>query len=334
MVDTWSQDFEGGSDGTTITSANSGTGGRKPVDVVLGTGSTGAYESTSPIAGSLSAKLNGPSGQAAYVNAGSVATQGGFRATHRFAAAPNQNTAVHIVRGSTKVGQVQLLANGKLRFENSNSSEFHDTPSALSFPVTVVLNLAFDTGTDATDGRLKFSARSTGGAYLGGESAPHEMGATNAGAGITSSFFQAGKANASTDTQDYYVDDEYGLTGAYSFAGPDADPIADAGPAQVDVEPGDLVTLDGTGSVSPGGGALTYAWTQTAGAAVVLDDDTAAEPTFTAPGTVAGDTLEFELVVTAGGIDSTPATVTVEVLPVTEFAAVGGSLVPLVPFTA
>jgi tRNA A37 threonylcarbamoyladenosine biosynthesis protein TsaE len=72
-------------------------------------------------------------------------------------------------------------------------------------------------------------------------------------------------------------------------------PIANAG-ADQDVSEGATVTLDGSTST---GRNLTYAWTQTAGTAVVLSDDTAESPTFTGPPVAAaGETLTFQLTVT------------------------------------
>ena len=81
-------------------------------------------------------------------------------------------------------------------------------------------------------------------------------------------------------------------------------PVADAGDDQ-DVNEGDTVTLDGTGSGDPDRGTtLTYEWSQTSGAAVTLSNATAAAPTFTAP---AGPALMFELSVTDGSLSSTDA---------------------------
>ncbi|HEU5149656.1 MAG TPA: PKD domain-containing protein, partial [Iamia sp.] len=91
-------------------------------------------------------------------------------------------------------------------------------------------------------------------------------------------------------------------------------PTANAGPDQ-DVDAGDTVTLDGTGSTDPDGDTLTYAWEQTAGPAVTLTGATTAQPTFTAPTGPA--TLTFELTVADGrdGTDTDTVTITVNGLP-------------------
>jgi K319-like protein len=94
-------------------------------------------------------------------------------------------------------------------------------------------------------------------------------------------------------------------------------PIANAGPDQ-SVNGNSLVTLDGSASNDPDGQALTYMWTQTAGAnTVTLSDPTAVMPTFTAPN--ANDTLVFQLQVCdpdACSTDSVTINVTAVVVPV------------------
>ncbi|OQA84186.1 MAG: Serine/threonine-protein kinase PknD [bacterium ADurb.Bin236] len=94
-------------------------------------------------------------------------------------------------------------------------------------------------------------------------------------------------------------------------------PIANAGPDQFIIQPGVLVTLDGAASSDADGDALTYAWTQTAGAAVVLSSSTASQPTFT-PATC-GD-YTFRLIVNDGAINSLPdfVTITVNCVPVAD----------------
>jgi len=76
-------------------------------------------------------------------------------------------------------------------------------------------------------------------------------------------------------------------------------PVADAGASQTKDE-GSLVTLDGSGSSDPDGGdTLSYEWVQVGGPTVVLSDDTAAQPTFSAPAVPPGGAVfEFALIVT------------------------------------
>ena len=82
----------------------------------------------------------------------------------------------------------------------------------------------------------------------------------------------------------------------------------------VTVRAGARVALDGTGSSLRPGATPTYAWTQTAGPTVTLDDATSATPAFIAPSVSASTDLTFSLTVSDGTFSSTD-TVTVTVLP-------------------
>lgn len=75
-------------------------------------------------------------------------------------------------------------------------------------------------------------------------------------------------------------------------------PVANAGPDNT-VEMGQTVTLNGSGSTTPFGTITSYLWTQVAGTAATLSDNTAANPTFTPPTVpVIGAVLRFQLTVT------------------------------------
>ena len=90
-------------------------------------------------------------------------------------------------------------------------------------------------------------------------------------------------------------------------------PVAIAPAAQVVTEGAD-VTLVGTGT-DPDGDAITgYSWTQVGGPVAPLDGQGTASLHFVAPQVLEDTTLTFELVVQAGGLDSTPSRVEVKVL--------------------
>ena len=89
-------------------------------------------------------------------------------------------------------------------------------------------------------------------------------------------------------------------------------PTADAGPDYAPI-PGELVTLDGSGSSDPDSGdTLTYSWEQIEGPSVTLSDASVAQPTFTVPLSLA--TLKFRLTVTDnhGASDSDEVDITAE----------------------
>ena len=92
-------------------------------------------------------------------------------------------------------------------------------------------------------------------------------------------------------------------------------PTADAGPDQLGVWEGALVTLDGSGSSDPDDDPLRYRWNQFSGEPVVLSSRNVVNPTFTAPeGLTADAVLRFRLLVTdpSGRFDSDTVTVTVD----------------------
>ena len=82
-------------------------------------------------------------------------------------------------------------------------------------------------------------------------------------------------------------------------------PTADAGRNRA-VQEDARVQLDGSGSSDPEGETLTFAWTQTSGPSVTLNDADTAKPRFRAPAQLVNNAaLVFRLTVTAGGKSAT-----------------------------
>jgi large repetitive protein len=90
----------------------------------------------------------------------------------------------------------------------------------------------------------------------------------------------------------------------------DPTPTAIAGPEQ-QVGSAATVSLDGSESWDPNSLALQYAWIQTGGPAVTLNNSSSAKPSFTAP--TGPTTLTFTLVVSNGTQTSAPVTTKVKV---------------------
>ena len=95
-------------------------------------------------------------------------------------------------------------------------------------------------------------------------------------------------------------------------------PVANAGLDQT-VNEGDTVQLDGSGSSDFNSSPLTFQWTQTRGATVVLSSSTVESPTFTAPDVVGNTIFEFSLTVNDGVSDSLADLVSIVVEDVATF---------------
>lgn len=110
--------------------------------------------------------------------------------------------------------------------------------------------------------------------------------------------------NIGTTRRNLSTDDIAGIQAIYG-AIPNRPPTAAAGPNRT-VNPGDTVTLDGSGSSDPDGDPITYSWRQVSGTpSVSLSGTSAVRSTFVAPLTAGGASLVFELTVNDGRASAT-----------------------------
>jgi hypothetical protein len=105
-------------------------------------------------------------------------------------------------------------------------------------------------------------------------------------------------------------------------------PVVDAGAVQQNVEPYATVLLSAS-EFDIDGTIVTRLWQQTAGDAVSLTGAGTLQATFTAPATIAGETLGFTYTATDNNGAATTDTTSVQVLGVTERAVIGGVEVPM-----
>ena len=168
--------------------------------------------------------------------------------------------------------------------------------------ITVQWTAPTDTGDLPISG---YSVQYRQGTSGGWTDAPHT------GAGATATI--TGLTNPTSYQVRVAAENQVGMGPYTDGVVPNALPIANAGPDQ-QVNPGDTVTLDGSGSRDPDGDGLgrgQYTWTQTSGTTVTLRNNGDFDPSFDAPDDDVR--LVFSLVVNDGVVDSAPDTVTITV---------------------
>lgn len=238
------------------------------------------------------------------------------------------------VGGGSRIGELVGNTNGKPNFQASGGGTLAAWAGTALVPGTVYdvfCHVHTDTATPAngtvdytftevSTGTVKASGSATG-VINGGAVGEVRFGSTKAADSTTGNWssWKFSRMQWGTQSTD---------PGAYPTNVP---PTADAGPDLLDVEPYTTFTLNGTGSADSDGTITGYAWTPVAGTTVALTGPSTASPTGTAPGTWAGVTLSYQLIVTDNnGATSVADTVNVFVRPHSIFRMdAGGVMTPL-----
>lgn len=322
--------FEGGTSGAGVTTANSGGASGAAWDFSDIVAPATITYSTTAANGSRAASVVA-NGARAYLSWYlPTTTKLSLRFYIRIASMPSTELQILTPRSSSNyVSGFNLTTAGRLKLTSASPG----TPTLFTATDGMALNtwyrveVSWEIGTTTANGKVQLK-------YFAGDSttAIESFTATTANLGtLPMEELRWGKLGTSGNVSLLYDSIAYDpstVTLLGPYAAVNTPPIANAGTGQTNVEPGTMLTLNGSGSSDPDGTIVSYTWTQTAGATVTLSG-TGATRTFKAPYTVAGTTLAFRLRVTDNDSAFTEATVTHTVLPCTERAVVGGAEVPL-----
>ena len=218
--------FEGCTVGATITSSNQQGAGSSgdTLTVVRNATATNVCTATAGeiIGGAKSAKLTGvAAGDTTYFYWDDATTMSGTGLRIRFtlSGAPSADTQVAAIRrASSATGvTVVLKTTGKLELWDVGGFVYA-TPSALTLPATITVDLAVEKGTGTGDGKASFAVYDSNGDLTGGMSSAYSSTARNTG---TTNYVRAlAGIIATTGTCPYVIVDDLTWTDTYGLQGP------------------------------------------------------------------------------------------------------------------
>lgn len=328
-------DFEGHTNGTAFTTANSNDFGDAQCTVTPG-GETLVIDTSDSFIGTRSLRLTVATGtNATLFDIDDSASSALF--SHSFyikvlayPSVTNAQIPIGIRSTSAAIGRLEMSTTGQLRIIMGGNGTY-STP-VLSLNTWYRVNIyGSGLGTSDTDTFCDV--------YVGNNTGtPHiAISLLNQTTAVQGQRTRIGKIAASPNaTFDCRLDSivaNYGTSTPQAPRSNNVAPTANAGTDQTNVEAYTTVTIDGSGSSDSDGTIVSYNWSvlsTTNGAPTPTLSGSGATRTFKAPGAILGTDVTCRLNVTDDdGATSSNDDVVISVLPVTERYVVGGVEVPL-----
>lgn len=326
---------EGGTNGTVPTTANTGgASGDAAAVVTVGTNNAITFSNENPAHGTLGYKME-------FGTATGGSLRWNFsepgRLVHSFyvmvESLPTSFDYLAGIRHSAGyMCIVGINSSGKFIMQDSTGSAIGASVADDTFPTNqyVRVEVAVRKGTTASDGLIEYAY------YIGDATIPEMTWSSSAQNTGTNDVAQViiGRNTGAAQPNTMWYDTIRTQNLASGWIGPystqNTIPVARLGSAVNNIEPWTLQVVDGSASSdSDGGTVVDYTFRQISGASVVLSGSGSTR-TYKAPGTLAGTTLVFGLVVTDNqGADSTEANVSHTVLQANERAIISGAQVPI-----
>jgi hypothetical protein len=309
---------ESGTNGTTVTTSNSGDANDDAwSSVFVGTGGGITYTNVQEMHGNLSYQMVQASGQANYLKKIVTSTPRiTLRYYFRITAYPAaENPLMSIWSGGNNQTYLAMNTTGTIRVRDANQASTVTGSNAMTTPVSLNVWHRVEVYLDIS-GNFGFRM------YTGDSTSATDIFEVAGWVGGPDNFdaIYVGRTSGNALTTTILMDDFAADTTMTSgYIGPFSTtynpvPGVTAGATQ-SVEPLSTFTLTTSATGSPD----YYTWTQTYGTTVTLSDPTIGNPTFTVPATGSGSTLVFSVTATNSSGVSAPATQTVIAYPQVEW---------------
>lgn len=327
---------EGGTNGTTVTPANSGgASGDAFSSYSIGAGNTFTYDSSAPLRGALSYKMTqSGANQCNWFWTWSTA-RADFAFQFPFSIDSLPAVSTTLLRGfsdagyATPVFSVGVTTTGRLQVIEAAGGQAVSSPSAPAPTIVPGDMYVLQGRSNGPNGSITVTA------YPWGSTSTAEAPTVTLN-GLSQpaiNSFRGGISTASAGISLWFDDIAVGYGGELprNDLAVNQLPTANLGPSLTGLEPWKQMTLNGTNSLDYANGTVVgYTFRQISGTPTVQLTAVGPICTYKAPGTLTGTTLVFGLVVVDNqGASSSEDTVSHTILPATEQAIVGGAAVPL-----